>query len=98
MKDMVLREFGDKHITFGDITLVHSKNIHKECETGGNLATWLDFLMLAEAKAIVHAESSFSINAAFLKPIPHSSHSWIMNNNDRGCLAAHNAGNTNCIC
>ena len=98
VKDMVLREFGDKHITFGDNTLVHSKNRHKECETGGILATWLDFLMLAEAKAIVHAESSFSINAAFLKPIPHSSHSWIMNNNDRGCLAAHNAGNTNCIC
>ena len=62
------------------------------------VATWLDFFMLAEAKVIVHSESSFSINAAFLKPIPHSFHSWVMYDNDKGCLASYISGNTTCIC
>ena len=100
VKDLVVKDFGSERVKFGNISLVHS-NVGcgaLSSKVNNRIATWLDFFMLAEAKVIVHSESSFSINAAFLKPIPHSFHSWVMYDNDKGCLASYISGSTTCIC
>ena len=105
VKDLVTKEFSNQNIKFSHLALVHSRLSHKACSSKtadpageAHMATWLDFFMLAEAKVIVHSESSFSVNAAFLKPIPHSAHSWVIYDNNKGCLASHIAGNSTCIC
>lgn len=107
VKHLVRRAYDNQRIKFGNLQLVHSglERGHNRCgvkwtavNNESHLATWLDFFMLANGKEIVHSESSFSVNAAFLMPIPHSAHSWVFYDHNKGCLTANIAGNTTCIC
>ncbi len=100
--------YSGKHIVYGNLSLVHSRFDHKSCgsrapdeETTaveGHLAMWLDFFLLGNAKVLIHPDSSFSVNAAFLKPIPHKNHSWVLWDNHLQCLASYESGKVDCIC
>lgn len=97
--------YGDQHFVYGNLTLVHSRFNHKSCgtenagnaEVEGHLAMWLDFFLLGSAKVIVHPDSSFSVNAAFMGPIPHKFHSWVLWDHNLGCLASYRTGVVSCI-
>ena len=97
--------YRNHHIVYGNLSLVHSRFNHKSCGSmahdesavEGHLAMWLDFFLLGSAKVLVHPDSSFSVNAAFLKPIPHKFHSWVLWDNNLGCLASYRSGNVACI-
>ena len=98
-------EYGGKGIVYGNLSLVHSRFNHKSCglvtldesAVEGHLAMWLDFFLLGNAKVLVHPDSSFSMNAAFLKPIPHRYHSWVLWDSNLGCLASYRSGKVACI-
>ena len=62
------------------------------------VSMWIDFLILSKAQVMVHADSSFSINAAFVRPLSHFNQSWVLHDNDRNCIASYMAGKTTCIC
>ena len=99
VKDRVKTYYGDENFIFGNFTSIHSRFNHGNCDAESDpVFMWLDFFLLAGAKMIVHPDSSFSVNAAFLKPIPHKFHSWVLYDNQLGCLASYIAGNRSCIC
>lgn len=100
VKDKVRSSYNDKNIIFSSLTGTHTRFSHSRCQTNdqGHSALWNDFIMLADAKVIIHPDSSFSVNAGFLKPIPHQLHSWVMFDKNRDCLASYMAGNVSCIC
>ena len=98
--------YSNQNFIYGNLTLVHSRFDHKGCgvETHndddvieGHLAMWLDFFLLGGAKFIVHPDSSFSVNAAFVNPIPHRFHSWVLWDYGLGCLASYQTGKVACI-
>lgn len=62
------------------------------------ISMWIDFLLLSRAHVMVHGDSSFSINACFVKPISYLGQSWVIHNNDRNCVASYMGGNITCIC
>ena len=62
------------------------------------MSMWIDFFLLGRAHAIVHGDSSYSVNACFLKPIPHLNHAWVMFDYKRKCIASYIGGNSICIC
>ncbi len=104
VRHLVDTVYAGNNIVFGNFGFVHSAN-QKSCgkNTGqakieGYLATWLDFYLMGNAKFMVHSYSSYAVNAAFLKPIPHEFHSWILYNKQLGCLASHRRKKTVCIC
>ena len=62
------------------------------------VSMWIDFFLLGRAHIMVHGDSSFSVNACFLRPLPHLSQSWVMHDDDRNCIASYMGSNTSCIC
>ena len=62
------------------------------------VSMWVDFFLLGRAHVMVHGDSSFSVNACFLRPLPHLHQSWVMHDDDRNCIASYIGGNTTCIC
>ena len=62
------------------------------------VSMWIDFLLLSRAHVMVHGDSSFSVNACFVKPISHVRQSWVMHDNDLNCVAAYVGNTTTCIC
>ena len=104
VRAMVDTLYAGHNIVYGNIGLVHSAN-QKSCgENGrapsveGYLATWVDLYVMGRAKFMVHSYSSYAVNAAFLKPVPHKFHSWVLWNKELNCLASHRPGKTACIC
>ena len=63
-----------------------------------DVSSWVDLLMLGGSRAMVHGDSSYATNAAFLRPIPIAMQSWIMEDSERGCMASHVGSNVACIC
>ncbi len=107
VRDKIRSSFADANIIFGNLTLIHSRMSHKAKSCGisnakssleGHLSMWLDYLMLAHGEVMMHSDSSFSGNAAFYKPILHVHNTYVLYDNDIGCLAAYNSGNVTCIC
>ena len=47
---------------------------------------------------MVHGDSSYATNAAFLRPIPIAMQSWVMEDSERGCIVSHVGSNVTCIC
>ena len=101
---MVDTQYAGQKIVYGNFGLVHSAN-QKSCGEykgvpimEGYLATWVDFYLMGRAKFMVHSYSSFAVNAAFLKPVPHKFHAWMLWNEEMGCLASHTPGKSTCIC
>ena len=101
-------QYGNQNIIYGNLNLVHSRFDHRGCglETTnaqpeeaveGHLAMWLDFFLLGGAKFIVHPDSSFSVNAAFMDPISHKYHSWVLWDYNKQCLATYRTGNVECV-
>jgi len=104
VRDKVDSEYKGAGIVYGNLTLVHSRFDHGSCGSAvdesavdGHLAMWLDFFLLGSAKVLVHPDSSFSVNAAFLRPIPHRDHSWVLWDDSLGCLAFYRMGKVACI-
>ena len=100
VKEEVKRLYADKNIVTGSYVPTHSAK-EKVCSTstGDSQALWLDFIVMGRAKKIVHSLSSFSINAAFLSPIPLGNRSWVMYDNQKQCLAVFHAGReSECVC
>ena len=100
VKEEVTKSYANKNIVLGSYEPTHTAK-EKDCSmlTEGSLTQWLDFLVMGRAKEIVHSINSFSINAAFLSPIPLSNRSWVMYDNQNKCLAVFNTGGeTECIC
>ena len=62
-----------------------------------DISTWVDLLMLGGSQAIVHGDSSYATNAAFLRPIRIAMQSWILEDSERGCMASHVGSNVTCI-
>ncbi len=100
--------YKDQNFIYGKLKLVHSRFDHKGCgvevedhqrddAVEGHLAMWLDFFLLGGAKFIVHPDSSFSVNAAFVQPIPHHFHSWVLWDHSLNCLATYRAGKVSCV-
>ena len=102
VKERIKSMYNNSHFVFGNFTLVHSGK-HQDYAAGntdldGHLAMWLDFIMLADGKVIVHPSSSFSVNAAFIRPIPHVNHSWVFYDAGLKCIASYRAGfSASCI-
>ena len=61
------------------------------------VSMWIDFLLLSRAHVVVHGDSSFSVNACFVKPLSHFRQSWVMHDNDRNCIASYMGGKITCI-
>ena len=59
-------------------------------------SVWVDFLILSGADVLVHGDSSYAINAAFVAPISIARQSWTTQG--RGCLASHIGNNVTCMC
>lgn len=104
VRHMIDTIYADQNIIYGNFGLVHSAN-QKSCgenkghpDVEGYLATWLDFYLMGNAKFMVHSYSSYAVNAAFLKPIPHNFQSWVLWNENMSCLASHRTSKTICIC
>lgn len=96
VKKRVKSRYSNHHFVFGNLALMHS-GMHQNYAAGnveldGHLAMWLDFFMLADGKVIVHPSSSFSVNAAFVRPIPHVNHSWVFYEHHLKCIASYRAG------
>ena len=62
------------------------------------LSMWIDFIILSRAQVMVHGDSSFSVNACFVKPLSHFRQSWVMHDKERNCIASYMGGRTTCIC
>ena len=100
VKEEVKKFYPDKNIVTGSYVPTHSAK-EKGCSTstGNSQALWLDFIVMGRAKKIVHPLSSFSINAAFLSPIPLRDRSWVMYDNQKQCLAVFHVGReSECVC
>ena len=100
VKEEVKKFYPDKNIVTGTFEPKHSTK-EKGCSrsTDVSLELWLDFIVMGRANKIVHSVSSFSINAAFLSPIPLRNRSWVMYDNQKRCLAVFHAGReSECIC
>ncbi|KAL5516581.1 hypothetical protein EMCRGX_G001956, partial [Ephydatia muelleri] len=63
-----------------------------------DVSSWVDFLILGGSRAMVHGDSSYATNAAFLRPIPIAMQSWIMQDSARGCMVSHVGSNVTCVC
>eukprot|EP00731_Ephydatia_muelleri_P023060 Em0015g643a len=61
-------------------------------------SVWVDFLILSGGKVLVHGDSSYAINAAFVTPIPISRQSWTALSRKKGCLVSHIGNNVTCMC
>ena len=61
------------------------------------VSMWIDFFLLGRAHAMVHGDSSYSVNAAFLRPMPNLYQAWVMFDDNRKCIASHLGGNSTCI-
>eukprot|EP00731_Ephydatia_muelleri_P017569 Em0010g667a len=48
-------------------------------------SSWVDLLMLGGSQAMVHGDSSYATNAAFLRPVPIAMQSWILEDSERDC-------------
>lgn len=61
------------------------------------MSMWIDFFLLGKAFVILHGESSFSVAASFLYPVPHLNQVWYMQDNDKNCIASYVGNNSTCI-
>ena len=61
-------------------------------------SVWVDFLILSSAQVLVHGDSSYAINAAFVAPVSISRQSWTAQSRKKGCLASHIGRNVTCMC
>ena len=61
-------------------------------------SSWVDLLMLGGSQAMVHGDSSYATNAAFLRPVPIAMQSWILEDSERDCMVSHVGSNVACIC
>ncbi len=103
VRHLVDTVYAGNNIVYGSFGFIHSANQkscgkNREPSVEGYLATWLDFYLMGNAKFSVHSYSSYAVNSAFFKPIPHESHSWVMYNQQLGCLASHRQDKSVCIC
>ena len=62
------------------------------------VSMWIDFFLLSRSHVMVHGDSSFSVNACFVKPLPHLRQSWVMHDSVRDCVASYMGGKVTCIC
>lgn len=63
-----------------------------------DVSSWVDLLLLGGSQAMVHGDSSYATNAAFLRPVPIAMQSWILQDNERGCMVSHISSDVACIC
>ena len=70
----------------------------KDDKNADDVSSWVDLLMLGGSQAMVHGDSSYAINAAFLRPIPIAMQSWILEDSEMGCMVSHVGNKVACIC
>ena len=59
---------------------------------------WIDFHILGGAQIMIHGDSSYATNAAFLAPIPLFKQAWIWHDDNMKCIVSHLGNSTTCVC
>lgn len=93
-KEWAVRVYGSRIRTASFVPFHFAGGSHNQDEK----SVWVDFLILSGAQVLVHGDSSYAINAAFLMPIPITRQSWTSHSRTKGCLASHIGNNVTCMC
>lgn len=107
-KQRFLKKFRG-HIRIFNSTVTHSAFVRNKCKderarteddispNDVYMSMWVDFFILARSYIVVHGESSFSVAACLVEPVPHVNQVWYMQDHSRNCIASYIGSNTTCI-
>ena len=100
-KHRFLSKYGER-LKVTNVSLAHSLKSTSRCENQHSyedpyISMWIDFLLLGRAEFMLHGDSSFSMNAAFFRPVPHLNHVWVMHDEDKNCIASYIGNMSMCI-